>query len=209
MARKPVESVEDFPEAEAGNVTSAVWEASRIHPDQKNARKHPKAQIEAIRASIRRFGFVSSLIVADDGELIGGNATFEAAQMEGIDKFPVRVVSGLTESQRRALAIALNKLPEGSSWNEDALVEALRGLDDDDAQATGFTDAELKKLLGEPDPIKVVELSTGPLEDEFWISIRGPIKFQAKVLKAMRDATAGMISVSVELGTIGIEDDGS
>ena len=202
------ETVESRPQStSAMTVKSEVWPAGRIKPDPRNARKHSDAQIEAIRGSIQEFGFVAPLIVAPDGMLIGGHATFEAGGLEGMAEFDVRVVSGLSDKQRIALGLALNRLPESSKWDKAALAEALQSIGDDDLiDAAGFTSAEVRKLIGEAAEIEVEEIATGPVDDEFWISIRGPLKHQAELLRALREAAAPLVGVSVDLGTIAVDE---
>ena len=41
-----------------------------LKPYPRNARRHSKAQIKQIAASIERFGFSNPVLIADDGEII-------------------------------------------------------------------------------------------------------------------------------------------
>lgn len=47
------------------------------------------------------------------------------------------------------------------------------------AIALGFSANEIAKLRKEPEDLEVKEIETGPVDDEFWISIRGPLARQA------------------------------
>ena len=49
-------------------------------PYPGNARTHSKKQIAQLAASIRRFGFVTPVLIASDGVIIGGHARVEAAK---------------------------------------------------------------------------------------------------------------------------------
>jgi ParB-like chromosome segregation protein Spo0J len=156
--------------------------------------------------SIERFGFVNPISIRPTGQLIGGHATLDALKRMGREDVACRVVDGLSERDYKALAIALNKLPENSKWDDDILRGVLLEIQDDgeNALSLGFSPGELKKLLEEPDDLEVKEIETGPVDDEFWISVRGPLSQQANALKALEAATKPYAGVSVEQGTINI-----
>lgn len=132
------------------------------------------------------------------------NGTFEAQRRRGETSVDVRVVAGLSDQQYQELALALNKLPEGSNWDDDVLGELLGELDQAgaDLEAIGFTEREIAKRLGESDEIEVREIETGDVDDEFWISVRGPLARQAEALQALERAMKPLPDVTVELGTI-------
>ena len=112
----------------------------------------------------------------------------------------------MTEAAYKALGLALNRLPENSSWDEDILRDVLSDLADEgeDAIGLGFSANEIAKLLKEPDEIEVKAIETGPVDDEFWISIRGPLAQQANALKALEQAMKPFAGVTVEQGTISV-----
>jgi len=189
------------------SLTDATKPIDFFRRDPENARLHPEKQIELIAKSIRRFGFVSRLIARPDGQLIGGEATWLAARRAGLSELPCTLVADLSEAQYRALALSLNKLPEGSSWDAERLAEQIRELaaDGEDVRLIGYSEAELQKLTVEPEDLDVFESDpTGPVEDEFWISIRGPLEHQADALQALQAACGKLPGVQVELGTIAI-----
>jgi len=177
-----------------------------LRPDPRNARLHSSKQIANIAASIRRFGFVSPIVIRPDGQLIGGHATLQALQSLGRVDCDCRVVDGLSEAEYSALAIALNRLPETSAWDDDVLRETLASLHaaGDPLDALGFDNSDLAKLLdqSEADAVEVREIASGPVTDEFWISVRGPLAQQAKALARLRAVMAELDRVSVELGVI-------
>ena len=178
--------------------------AEAIKLDPTNARRHSERQIEMIANSIRRFGFVTRLICRPDGQVIGGEATFIAGKRAGLTEFPVTIVEGLTDPQYKMLALALNKLPENSSWDAERLAETVRELSGvgEDVRLIGFSDKELQALVIEPEQLDIYEVSKDPVADEFWISIRGPLAEQADVLLALDKAIGKIPNVSLELGTI-------
>lgn len=174
--------------------------------DPKNARKHSEAQIAQIVNSIERFGYVAPVIVRPNGQLIGGHATVTALQRLNTAEVDCRVVAGLTEAGYRALGVALNKIPENSRWDDAILRDVLGDIDaaGEDISDIGFSQSELTKLLEEPADLEVKEIETGPVDDEFWISIRGPLEHQAAALKALQETMKPYAGVTVELGTIAL-----
>lgn len=188
-------------------ITDDVRPLSSLKPDPKNARRHPEQQIAKIAASIKRFGYVNKIAVRPDGMIIGGHATkLGLERVGGYDPCEVRVVGGLTEKEYRQLGAALNKLPEGSSWDETILAEILAEMeaDHEDATSIGFSENEVKRMLRGNDDLEVKEIDTDKVEDEFWISVRGPLDQQALALKAIEQIMLKFPGVSVDLGTIAV-----
>lgn len=185
-------------------ITDKKCPADFFKLDPTNARRHSDRQIDMIATSIRRFGFVSRLICRPDGQLIGGEATLLAGKRAGLTEFPATIVEGLSEAHYKMLALALNKLPENSSWDAERLAETVRELSSvgEDVRLIGFSDKELEKLVVEPEELDIYEVSREAVQDEFWISIRGPLAMQADALQALDKAIGKIPNVSVELGTI-------
>ena len=50
-----------------------------LTPDPLNARKHNRRNIDAIKASLSKFGQRKPIVVTNDGTVIAGNGTLEAA----------------------------------------------------------------------------------------------------------------------------------
>ncbi|MCB1388949.1 MAG: ParB N-terminal domain-containing protein, partial [Rhodobacteraceae bacterium] len=51
-----------------------------LTPDPRNARTHPKRQVEQIAASIRAFGFTNPILVDPGGTIIAGHGRLLAAK---------------------------------------------------------------------------------------------------------------------------------
>ncbi|MBR0693648.1 ParB/Srx family N-terminal domain-containing protein [Bradyrhizobium lablabi] len=187
-------------------ITDEVRKVSELSADPRNARRHSEGQIAQIVQSIERFGFVEKLTIRPDGQIIGGHARLEALKRYAWPTVECRVVSGLTEAGYKALGLALNRIPENSTWDDDILREILGELQDEgeDAIGLGFSPNEITKLLTTPDELEVREVETGPVDDEFWISLRGPLAHQAHVLKALQEAMKPYAGVTVEQGTINL-----
>lgn len=186
--------------------TNERRKVAELTADPKNARRHSEAQIAQIEASIAEFGYVAPVIIRPNGQLIGGHATVQALQRLHTEEVDCRVVHGLTEAKYRKLGIALNKIPENSRWDDAVLRDVLGSIGEDGEDITdiGFSQNELAKLLEAPTDLEVKEIETGPVDDEFWISIRGPLAHQAAALKALQEAMKPYAGVTVEQGTMAL-----
>jgi DNA modification methylase len=122
-----------------------------LKPYPRNARRHSRAQIKQIAASIERFGFNNPVLVADDGEIVAGHGRVAAAKLLGIETVPAVRLSHLTEVERRAYVIADNKLALNAGWDRELLAIELQGLVDLDfeIELTGFSLAEVDIVLDE------------------------------------------------------------
>jgi len=59
-----------------------------VVPDPRNARTHPKRQVDQIVASIRTFGFTNPLLVDPAGGIIAGHGRLLAAKAMGLTEVP-------------------------------------------------------------------------------------------------------------------------
>jgi len=82
------------------------WSIDRLIPYAKNARTHTDAQVAAIAASIKEWGWTTPALVGEDGGLIAGHARVLAARQLGIAEIPVMVAAGWSEAQKRAYVLA-------------------------------------------------------------------------------------------------------
>ncbi len=109
---------------------------SEVKPYHKNAKKHPKKQVDQVAASIKEFGFNQPIVVDADNVVIVGHGRLEAAKQLGLEEVPVLTVD-LTEEQAKAYRLADNKLNE-SDWDMDLVIEELKGLEPAMIDLTGF-----------------------------------------------------------------------
>lgn len=134
--------------------------------DPRNARKHDAKNLEAIASSLRRFGQQKPIVVGEDGVVIAGNGTLEAAQSLGWTHIDI-VKSALRGSEATAYALADNRTAELAAWDERALAEQLSALaleDEELARATGFSDSDVAVLMNrEVEEDEVPEPPTDPI----------------------------------------------
>jgi ParB-like nuclease domain len=81
-----------------------------IKANPRNARTHSKAQIRQIAESIKAFGFGAPVLVDETLTLICGFGRLKAAERLNIAEIPAVQLLGLSEAQKRALALADNKI---------------------------------------------------------------------------------------------------
>ena len=138
------------------------WPLERLIPYANNARTHSDEQVAQIAASIAEFGFVNPILVGEDGVMIAGHGRVLAARKLGMTEVPVIVLGHLSETQRRALIIADNRIAEQAGWDEELLrleLEALRE-EDFDLDITGFDFDEIDRLL------QGTEIAAGNIDDD-------------------------------------------
>lgn len=118
-------------------------------PYIRNARTHSESQIAQIAASIKEFGFLSPILIAEDNTILAGHGRLAAARKLGLTKVPCVKESHLTETQRRAYIIADNKLSLNAGWDEDILAIELSELQgaDFDLDLLGFDESELDSIF--------------------------------------------------------------
>ena len=111
---------------------------SDIKPYEKNAKTHPKKQIELLADNIKRFGFTTPCLVDKDNNLIAGHGRLEAVKTLGWTDVPCVRMENLTDDEVKALRLADNKLAEMSEWDMTLVTDELKELDDDLLDLTGF-----------------------------------------------------------------------
>ncbi|MCZ2147980.1 MAG: site-specific DNA-methyltransferase [Bryobacterales bacterium] len=131
-----------------------TWPVEKLIPFARNARTHSDEQVAQIAASIAEFGWTNPILAGADGIVIAGHARLLAARKLRMTEVPVIVLDHLTETQRRALVLADNRLAMNAGWDEEMLRVELEALQEDgfNLDLVGFTDDELAGLLAEAEP---------------------------------------------------------
>jgi ParB-like chromosome segregation protein Spo0J len=126
--------------------TEAI-DLDKITPDPANVRKHSTKNIEAIKASLKRFGQQKPVVLDTNNVVRAGNGTYLAAQALGWTYLHC-VVSDLPSADLVAFAIADNRTAELGTWDADALTEQLSSLDEELA-AIAYLDFKIPDELGD------------------------------------------------------------
>lgn len=185
-----------------------------LKPFARNPRAHPASQVTQLARSINEFGFTIPILIDEAGTIIAGHGRVLAAKEMGLLEVPVIVARGWSEAKKSAYRIADNKLTENSSWDDPMLRVELDNLVQDgfDISLVALSKADMKRLDGgEGEPLLVQSIESSLVADEFWISVRGPLKHQAAMLMRLREASKDLEGVAVDLGTIALDapDNGS
>ena len=143
-------------------------EIAKLVSDPANARKHGDRNIDAIVASLTRFGQQKPIVVDKANVVRAGNGTLEAARSLGWTHLDC-VRTQLDGSDAIAYAIADNKTAELAEWDAEVLAATLEGLNlEGMLETTGFDQAELDALLkevgAELDPIEDDEIPEPPVD---------------------------------------------
>lgn len=122
-----------------------------LKPDPRNARTHPKRQIEQLVRSIREFGFTNPVLVDEGLTLIAGHGRLRAAKELGLTEVPAITLEGLSEAQKKALRLADNKIALNAGWDLEILkleLDEIGTMDVDfDLSLTGFAEGEIDVVL--------------------------------------------------------------
>lgn len=123
--------------------------------DPANLRQHNERNIGMIADALKEVGAARSIVIDEQGRILAGNGTVTAAEKAGLTK--VKVIDtdgdtiiavrrrGLTEEQKRQLAIYDNRTAETATWDTAGLAALL----EHDASALDglFTEKELAAML--------------------------------------------------------------
>ncbi len=122
---------------------------SALRPSPQNARIHSRRQIRKIAESIRRFGFLVPALIDENNQIIAGHGRVAAVKLLGWQEVPALRVEHLDEAEKRAYALADNRLAEKAGWDRQMLAIELQAIIDLDIsiELTGFEIAEVDLIL--------------------------------------------------------------
>ncbi|MGO4513196.1 site-specific DNA-methyltransferase [Bradyrhizobium sp. 2TAF36] len=189
----------------------------KVKRSPRNIRTRSQKQLCQIVASIEGVGFVSPILVDEHNNVIAGHGRLEAAIRLKFAEIPAIVISGLSDIQKRALAIADNKIAANAGWDRGRLVAELTELNAAlpelglDISITGFEPAEIDALavdLSDPetDPADVVPLLDNAVAiskpGDSWILgphrlVCGDAREEACLRQLMQHERASMVSADV------------
>ena len=126
----------------------------KVNP--RNARTHSPQQVEQIGASVREFGWITPIVVDEDGVVLAGHGRLQAAHLLGLTGVPTVEVKHLTAERKRAFMLADNRLAEPAGWDESLLTSELQELSDlnidFDFEVTGFGTVDTRRGGESKDP---------------------------------------------------------
>ena len=116
--------------------------------DSQNARKHSNRNLDAIKASLSKFGQRKPIVV-HNGVVIAGNGTLEAAKLLGWTEISItRCPDDWDTDTAKAYALADNRSAELAEWENGTLSAQLSDLDANgwDVGELGFTREDVKEI---------------------------------------------------------------
>lgn len=128
---------------------------AQIRLNKRNANTHAKKQINQLADSISRLGWTGLIVVDEHSCIIAGHARLLAAKKLGLSEVPVLIKDHLSDAEKRALALADNKIAANAGFDRKVLVQELGELSkllpelNLDLSITGFAPAELDILLSD------------------------------------------------------------
>ncbi len=128
-----------------------------VHTNPRNARKHSAQQNELLLKSIQKYGLTKPIAVDENYQILAGENTYLALKKLGVPEIPVVRHLGLTPHDKRAVALADNRIAELAKWDEDKLHFELRDLSDPSTELSfdlgvlGFASFEADAIV-EPPP---------------------------------------------------------
>jgi len=134
----------------AGPVVRRPIASLKVNP--RNARTHSGKQIALLAANIRKFGFTNPALIDEERQVVAGHARLAAVQQLGWPEMPTIMLTGLTAAEKKALAVADNRLAELAEWDPQILGEELKLLSeletDFDICIIGFDTVEIDHRVG-------------------------------------------------------------
>ena len=129
----------------------------RLLANPRNYRRHPEAQIAALRANLSRHGQQKPVVIRSDDTILAGHALVEAARQSGWSEIGIRVYDGtapdaflvddnesvrLAEDDDQALAGLLRERMEAGTldstgWGEDEVRALLERIEAEQHQVQG------------------------------------------------------------------------
>jgi ParB-like chromosome segregation protein Spo0J len=159
-----------------------------LAPYARNARTHSDAQVSQLATAIEVFGWTNP-VLADASGIVAGHGRVMAAQRlyaRGVSirlpsgaeipsgTVPVIDCTGWTEPQRRAYILADNQLALQAGWDEHLLAQELADLQALDVEMmglTGFSAAELERLLMPEDGQDEGQTKTKEIKDQWLVMV--------------------------------------
>ena len=114
--------------------------------DPSNVRKHSRRNLDAIKASLRKFGQQKPIVVDAKGIVLAGNGTLTAAKELGWTEIQATRTE-LAGVEATAFAIADNRTAELAEW-DDNLGDVLKSLQDADVDLAdlGYSADDIAKM---------------------------------------------------------------
>jgi DNA modification methylase len=157
--------------------------ATEISTAPNPVRNIVKRGIATASAVLSKFGQILPILISQDGTIIVGEEFYLAAKELHWTHLNVVRITEISDADRRVLTIALARIPQLSSWNDDALRLELAelnvlDLDFDISDMTGFSVGEIDVILDpteKKDAPDILDSLPAPLSDQKVVTRHGDI----------------------------------
>jgi DNA modification methylase len=147
-----------------------------LKPARRNARTHSRKQIRQIAASIERFGFTNPVLIDERSIILAGHGRVEAAKLLAMPTVPCMRIENMSEADKRAYALADNKLALNAGWDDELLAIELQDLMAADlgfdVGITGFSIPEIDRLIDGLAPVEDGDPALDALPDPAQVPAR-------------------------------------
>lgn len=129
----------------------------QVELDPDNAMEHPDENLDAIKASLQRFGTGRSIVIDSNDVVRAGNGTVEAARAAGFTKVlvvepePDQLVAvkrgEWTEQEAKGYGVADNRTAQLAKFNVPALQNVIDSIPSIEPEDMGFAPDQLQALF--------------------------------------------------------------
>lgn len=132
-----------------------VIDIDKIHKYEKNAKRHPKKQIEQIKKSIQEFNYNDPIAIDENNMIIEGHGRYEALKQLGYKQVECIRLTHLSEQEKKAYILAHNKLNMETGFDDELLWDELDSIVDFKMDDFGFNlDKAFDNLFKENERVK-------------------------------------------------------
>jgi DNA modification methylase len=132
-----------------------LWPLKKLRRSKANARTHSRKQRDKLVNVVRQCGFINPILVDERGTIISGHLRRDVAETLRLSQVPVIQVAHLTDVEKRALALAENRIALDAGWDRETLAAELGELAillpeaEIELSITGFDIAETDLIIGD------------------------------------------------------------
>jgi len=160
------------------SITFEWRKPSELRPYVNNARTHNRHQLRRLKKLIKQYGFTNPILIDEVDVVIGGHARLIAAMELGLATVPTIRITGLTDTEKKALRLADNAIALDASWDIELVKVELDAISLDkefDIELTGFTlqraDVILSEGTADPQEEEIPEAPVTPVTrlGDIWV----------------------------------------
>lgn len=138
---------------------------SSLKRPQRNVRMHTEKQLKEFERSVTMFGQIRPIVVDDERTILAGNGLYETLLRMGWTEADVLQMQGLSDSQKKKLMLADNKIYGLGVDDLDSFDAILNELQDD-LDIPGFDEELLKSMVSQASEVTEKLQEYGTLDDE-------------------------------------------